>query len=85
MKPFIPGRPIEASVISEERRGESGHHALEPAVFGNQPRVPAVRQHADDQEQPAGADAVRQHLVDRALHALQVHRADAEHDEARGG
>ena len=30
----------------------------------------------------AGADAVVQHLVDRALHALHVQRADAEHDEA---
>ena len=36
----------------------------------DQARVPAIGEHADDEEQPAGADAVREHLVDRALHAL---------------
>ena len=43
----------------------------------------AVGEHADEQEEPAGADAVGEHLIDRALHALHVHRADAEHDEAQ--
>ena len=62
-----------------------GMTVLQAAELRDQPRVPAVGQHADDEEEPAGADAVIQHLVDRALHALHVHRADAEHDEARGG
>ena len=43
--------------------------------------MPPIRQHADDEEEPAGADAVVQHLIDGALHALRVHRGDAEHDE----
>ena len=34
------------------------------------------------QNSAAGADAVRQHLVGRALHALHVHRRDAEDHEA---
>ena len=44
--------------------------------------MPPVGQHADDEEQAAGADAVIQHLVHRALHALPVQRGDPEHDEA---
>jgi hypothetical protein len=43
--------------------------------------VAAIGQHADNQKQRAGADAVREHLVDRALHPLHVHRRDAERHE----
>ena len=32
--------------------------------------MPAVGEHADDEEESAGGDAVRQHLIDRALDAL---------------
>ena len=66
----------------QKRRDQPRHHLLQAAELADQPRVPAVRQHADDEEEPAGADAVVEHLVDRALHALHVHRGDAEHDEA---
>ena len=80
--PFSPGRPIDDSVTMQKRRDEPRHHVLQAAELGDQPRVPPIRQHADDEEEAAGADAVVQHLVDRALHALRVHRGDAEHDEA---
>ena len=84
-KPLRPGMPIDASVMIRNAAVSRGITLLQAAELADQARVPAVRQHADDEEEPAGADAVRQHLVDRALHALHVHRADAEHDEARGG
>ncbi len=34
-------------------------------------------------EEPACGDPVVEHLVERALHALHVHRAQPEHDEAQ--
>jgi hypothetical protein len=67
----------------EERGRQARHDLFEPAELADETRMPAVRQHADHEEQPARADAVRQHLIDGALHALHVHGADAQHDEAQ--
>ena len=67
----------------EKGRDEVRHHALEAAVLRDEARVAPVRQHPDDQEEPAGADAVVQHLIHGALHPLRVHRRDAEDDESK--
>ena len=69
----------------QEGRDQLRHHRLQAAELGDQARVPAIREHADDDEEPAGADAVRQHLVDGALHALDVHRRRCPAPRTRGG
>ena len=66
----------------ERRRRQPRDDLLDAAVLADEARVAAIREHPDEAEQAAGADAVRQHLIHRALHALQVHRRRAEHDEA---
>src|SRR5450759_1175481 len=66
----------------QEHGDQPRRDGLQAAELGDLPRVPAVGQHADDEEQAAGADAVIQHLINRALHPLHVQRADAQHDEA---
>ena len=56
--PFRPGRPIDDSVMIRNAATSRGIDLLQPAELADQTRVPPVRQHADDQEEPAGADAV---------------------------
>jgi hypothetical protein len=46
------------------------------------PRVPPLVDHADQEEQRAGGDAVADHHHQRPLHRLQGHGEDAEHHEA---
>ena len=78
-KPFMPGSAIDDSVMIRNAATSRGMTAFEPAELGDQARVAAVREHADDHEERAGADAVVQHLVDRALQPSS--REQAEHDE----
>ena len=80
-EPVQSGQADRRQRDDQERGDQVRHDLLQAAVLRDQPRVPPVRQHADDEEEAAGADAVVEHLVDGALHALHVHRGDAEHDE----
>ena len=81
-EPVQPRQSDRRQGEDQERRHQVRRHVLQPAVLRDLPRVPAVRQHADDEEEAAGADAVAEHLVDGAGHALRVHRGDPEHHEA---
>ena len=65
-----------------EHRGEHRHDARDAAVRFDEPRVASLVDHADEEEQRAGRDAVVDHDHQRALHALHGEREDAEHDEA---
>ena len=50
-KPFSPGRPIEDSVTIKKERSVYRHTIRQAAEFVDQPRMTAVVNHADDQEQ----------------------------------
>ncbi len=56
-----------------EDRGVDRHAVHQPAIARDVAGVHPVIDHADDEEEGAGHDAVAQHLEDRALDAL--HRA----------
>ena len=62
MKPLVSGSAIDASVMIRNAAHQLRHHRLEAAELRDQAGVAAVREHADDHEQPAGADAVVEHL-----------------------
>ena len=81
-EPVQARQPNRRERDDQERSDQMRHDSLEAAELGDEARVAAIREHADDQEQAAGAHTVIEHLIDRALHALRVHRRDAEHDEA---
>src|ERR1700740_2567567 len=67
----------------EKERGELGHGSGEPAVLGDFKGVPAVVEHADQQEESSGGDAVGEHLEHRALHGNVLEGEDPQHDEAK--
>ena len=48
MKPFMPGSAIDDSVTSRNAATSRGSDRLQPAELRDEPRVPAIRQHADD-------------------------------------
>jgi hypothetical protein len=78
----VESRQPDRRERDDEKRGDQmRHHVLQPAVLGDEPRVAPIRQHADDQEERARADAVGDHLVDGPLRALHVHGRDAQDDE----
>ena len=81
-KPFVPGNADAAERHDREQRGEHRHDARDAAVGLDQSRVPPLVDHADEEEQRAGRDAVVDHDHQRALHALHGEREDAEHHEA---
>ena len=58
-------------------------HFPEPAVLGDQARVSALVDHANQKEERPGRDAVVEHLVDRAFHALGAQRGDTEHHKTK--
>jgi hypothetical protein len=66
----------------QEERREPRHWSGEATVLGDFEGVASVVEHADEQEERAGGDAVREHLVDGPLHGDGVEREDAEDDEA---
>jgi hypothetical protein len=61
------------------------HVVDQPAIGGDLAGVHAVVNDADAEEQRAGDEAVRQHLEDRPLDALLVHREDAHRHVAHVG
>ena len=65
-----------------QHRGEHRHDPRDAAVGLDQSRVAPLVDHADQEEQRAGRDAVVDHDHQRALHALHGQREDAEHHEA---
>ena len=81
-KPLVPGTPMVLSDDERQQRGEHRHDARDAAVGVDQPRVPPLVDHADEEEERAGGDAVVDHDHQRALHALHGEREDAEHHEA---
>ena len=66
----------------EEEPGVDRHDRGEPSVVGDEPGVRPVVDHADQQEQHAGGEAVAVGEVDRALQTLGGEGEHAEHDEA---
>ena len=64
-----------------EECGEHRHGVGHTAVIGDVARVHPVIQHADAQEQRAGNEAVRDHLQQRAFHAVIVEDEQAQRDE----
>ncbi len=70
--PFVPGTPMLLKRDDGQHRGEHRHDARDAAVRVDQPRVPTFVDHADEEEQRAGRDAVVDHHHQRALHALHA-------------
>jgi hypothetical protein len=44
--------------------------------------VPPIRQHPDDEKEPAGGDAVREHLIHGPCTPFMLSAQQAEHHEA---
>ena len=63
----------------QEDRGVDRHHLRQPAVLGDLARVAPLVDDADQQEEPAGRDAVIELLDDAAGEADRVQREHAEH------
>ena len=59
------------------------HWRGEAAVLADFKSVTAVMEHANQQEQRAGGNAVRQHLEYSALHGNIMEREDAENNETK--
>ena len=82
MNPFRPGIAIDDSVMIRNAATSFGVTCFRPPysaiwrVCLRSDSMPTIM------NRRAGADAVVQHLVDGALHALHVRRADAQDDEA---
>jgi hypothetical protein len=68
-----------------EDQREDRHPDHEPAVGGDVAGVHPVVDHADEEEERAGDEAVADHLEDRAVQPLLVHREDAHGHEAQCG
>ena len=81
-KPLRPGRPIEVSIDDREDAGQDRRRLLEAVELGDLAGVAALVDHADEEEQRAGGDAVVDHLQDAALDALRGEGEGAEDDEA---
>src|SRR5713101_4540355 len=62
----------------EEEGGELGHGRGEAAIFGNLEGVAAIVEHADEQEERTGGNAVGEHLENCALHGDVLKGEDAE-------
>ena len=74
--PFSVGRPIDDIVMIRKIVANTGILSRDPAVFGDQPRVPPLVDHADEQEEGAGREAVVDHLQDAAVQADAELRAN---------
>ena len=64
-------------------RGIDGHDVRDAAVLRDLARVPPLVNHADDQEEHAGRDAVIDLLQDRPAQTRGVQREDAQRAEAQ--
>src|SRR5438270_12799893 len=81
-EPVQPRQPQRRQGDDEEDATEDRRYRTQPAEVIDQPRVTPLVQHAYQQEEPAGRDAVADHLQAGALQARQAEREDAEDDEA---
>ncbi len=64
-----------------EESSQERHRAPQPAELGDLPRVPAVVQHADQEEERAGREPVADHGEDAALEALGREGEDPQRGE----
>src|SRR6185503_5406910 len=64
-----------------KERSKPGHRRRQSAEFANLARVPAFIDETDEQEERSGGNAVVEHLVKRALHALLGERKKSKHNE----
>ena len=83
MKPFSGGMPIELSAAIRKTMVKTGITLQQPAVLGDLARVPPLVNHAHDQEEHAGRDAVIDLLQDRARDARRIQRENAQRAEAQ--
>ena len=65
-----------------ERRRDAGHHRAEAAHLEDLARVRLLVDEADEREEQAGHDPVREHLEHRAVEAVLGQRRRAEHHDA---
>ena len=82
-EPVEPGQPDRREHHHHEHGGVNRDALPQAPELGNLARVTAQIDHPDQQKQPAGRDAVVEHLVDRAFHSLRVERENSEHHEAQ--
>jgi hypothetical protein len=66
-----------------EQRREHRNDSGDAAIALDEPRVPPLVDHADEEEERARGQTVIDHHHQRALHALHGEREDAEHHEAQ--
>ena len=83
MKPLSSGRPSGTEHGDHEDGGVNRHDVRQAAVLRDLARVPPLVDHADDQEEHAGRDAVVDLLDDAAGDAVRVQREDAQRAEAQ--
>ena len=83
MKPFSGGIPIELSAASRNTMVKTGITLHQPAVLGDLARVPPLVDHADDQEEHAGRDAVIDLLQDRPGDPGRIQRENPQRAEAQ--
>jgi hypothetical protein len=62
-----------------------GHRPRHASEVGDHPGVPPLVDHADEEEEGPGREAVIHHLEHAAGHALDIEGEDAEHHEAEVG
>ena len=84
-KPLSPGRPIDDSITTVNTAARIGAAFCRPVQLGDLAGVAALVDHADEEEQGAGRDAVVDHLEHAALEALGGEGEGAEDDEAEVG
>ena len=82
-KPFSPGRPMLDSAMNTMQNVEQSAAWAHAAVVADLAGVVAFVEHADDQEQAAGRQAVVDHLQQTAGQAGAVEGEHAEHAEAQ--
>ena len=76
------GQAERREPADRERRRDPGHHLAEAPHREDGPRVRLLIDQADQREEEAGHDPVRNHLEHRAVQPLFGQRRDAEHDDA---
>ena len=80
-----PGQADRRQHHDGEHAGQDRRHLLQAAELGDLAGVAALVDHADEEEQGAGGQAVVDHLEHAALEALGGEGERAEHDEAQVG
>ena len=84
-EPVEPGKP-DARQAGEDHRVEiNGSCEANPAELADFARVIAFVNHADQEEQRPGRQAVVDHLQKAARHSLGIEGEHAQHAEARDG